>query len=114
MAGKQYILAKDSADYARAQTFDKLHVGDRGVYFKDGFRIRFIPYEEMDQAFIRVHEVNGRLCCGSAVFHYYRMVFMRDGKEFADMISEKEDAMDQALAAIAAKAPAVAVGLAPA
>ena len=112
MADKRYISTKDSADYARAQEFDKLRVGDLGVYYKDGFRIRFIPYGEMDRAFIRVHEVNGRLCCGSAVFHYFRMVFVRDGKEFADVISEKESAMDQALAAIAVKAPDVATGLA--
>ena len=112
MAEKKYISAKDSADYEQAQVFDKLRVGNEGVYYKDGFRTRFIPYGDMDRAFIRVHEVNGRMCCGSAVFHYFRIVFMRDGKEFGDTVSEKEDVMDRALAAIAAKAPKVAIGTA--
>ena len=112
MAEKKYIAAKESADYEQAQVFDKLRVGDLGVYFRDGFRTRFIPYEDMDRAFIRVHEVNGRMCCGNAVFHYFRMVFMHDGKEFGDTVSEKENAMDQALAVIAAKAPNVAIGVA--
>lgn len=110
MAEKKYITAKDSVDYEQAQVFDKLRVGNEGVYFKDGFRTRFIPYGDMDRAFIRVHEVNGRMCCGNAVFHYFRMVFIQDGKEFGDTVSEKENAFDQALAAIAAKAPNVAIG----
>ena len=112
MADKKYISTKDSADYEQAQVFDKLRVGDLGVYFKDGLRTRFIPYEDMDRVFIRIHEVNGRMCCGSAVFHYFRMVFVNNGEEFGDMVSEKEKEMDAALAAIAAKAPGVAIGVA--
>ena len=112
MAEKKYVSGKDDPDYAQAQVFDKLRVGDAGVYYREGLRTRFVPYSDMDQAFIRVHEVNGRMCCGNAVFHYFRMVFVRNGKEFADMISEKETAMDEALAAIARKAPQVAIGVA--
>ena len=111
MAEKKFVSAAETQDYEQAQVFDKLRVGDLGVYFRDGLRTRFIPYTDMDRAFIRIHEVNGRMCCGTAVFHYFRMVFMRDGKEFADTVSEKEQVMDQALAAIAAKAPQVAIGL---
>ena len=35
---------------------------------------------------------------------------MRDGKEFVDVISENEKAMDEALALIAANAPSVKIG----
>ncbi|MBR1456017.1 MAG: hypothetical protein IJ594_02500 [Oscillospiraceae bacterium] len=112
MSEKKYVSARETADFEQAQVYDKLRVGSEGVYFREGLRTRFIPYSDMDRAFIRIHEVNGRMCCGSAVFHYFRMVFAKDGKEFADMVSEKEKAMDEALAAIAAKAPGVAIGVA--
>lgn len=111
MSDKKYVSGKDSPDLEQAQVFDKLRVGSEGVYFREGFRYRFIPYGDMDRAFIRIHEVNGKMCCGKTVFQYFRMVFVKDGKEFADMISENEQAMDQALACIAAKAPQVAIGL---
>ena len=42
------------------------------------------------------------MCCGQADFDYYRVVFVHDGKEFADYMSEKEKLMDDALAAIGA------------
>ena len=99
-----------TADYENAERFEKTRVGKLGVFFPSGFGTKFIPYSYLDQAFIRVHEVDGKLCCGKATFYYYRLVFVRDGKEFIDVISEDEKAMDGALAAIAENAPDVATG----
>ena len=91
-----------SADYEGAKVFDKLRVGEKGVYFRDGLRIRSIPYDYIDRAFIRVQETRGRMCCGQANWYYYRVVFVHEGKEFADYMSEKEKETDDALAEIAA------------
>lgn len=97
-------------DYAAAEQFDKLRVGKLGVYFKDGFKTRYLSYQDFDRVFIRIHEVDGKMCCGKAVFHYFRLVFVRGGREFADVISEEEKAMDDALARIAARCPGMATG----
>lgn len=99
-----------TGDFESAAVFDNLRVGKLGVYFRSGLRMRYIPFSYMDRAFIRIHEVNGKLCCGSTVFQYFRLVFVHDGKEFADSISENEAAMNNALAQIAKNAPAVAIG----
>lgn len=97
-------------DFSTAKSFEKLKVGRLGVYFRDGLKMRCIPYSDMDGVFIRIHEVNGKLCCGSTVFQYFRMVFVRDGKEFADYICENEKAMDAALEEIGIRAPALQIG----
>ena len=94
--------AEISADFEQAAVFEKLRVGEKGVYFRDGLRMRFLPYDYIDRAFIRVQETRSRMCCGQANFNYFRVVFVHDGKEFADYMSEKEKEMDDALAAIAA------------
>ena len=101
-----------AADFEAAEVFDKLHVGRLGVYYRDGFRTRFLSYSDFDRAFIRVQDVNGRMCCGTAVFQYFRMVFVRGGKEFADVMSENERAMDDALARIHVLSPETAIGVA--
>ena len=98
-------------DYDSAKVFEKIHVGKMGVYFPSWLRVRFIPYDTVDRIFIRIHEVNGKLCCGSTVFQYFRLVFVKDGKEFADYINENEASMDGALAAIAEAAPDVKTGV---
>lgn len=100
-----------NSDYAQAKVFDKVRVGKLGVYFKDGLKTRYIPYDYMERVFIRIHEINGRLCCGTSVFSYFRLVFVHGGEEFADIISEDEKAMDEALAYIHECAPAVSIGV---
>ena len=99
-----------SADYETARRFDKLRVGKLGVYFRDGLKLRFIRYDFIDRAFIRIHEVNGKMCCGNTVFQYFRLVLVHGGREYADVISEDENAMDEALALIHENAPSVAIG----
>ena len=98
------------SDYESAEKFDKLRVGKKGVYFPYHFGTRYLPYEYIENAFIRIHEVNGKLCCGSTVFQYFRLVFVHDGKETDDYISENEEAMTTALKAISSNAPEISIG----
>ena len=105
------VVSQDvSADYEGAKAFDKVRVGDLGVYFRDGLKTRYIPYDYLERVFIRIQEVRGKMCCGQTIFAYYRLVFVHEGKEYADVISESEKAMDEALALIAQKAPDLAIG----
>jgi len=117
MAEKKFTGINDTvidalveADYDEAPQFDKVKVGKLGVYFRDGFKTRYLEYGLLDRVFIRVQQVNGKLCCGNTVLQYFRLVFVKDGKEFIDVISENEQAMDDALALIAVNAPDLKIG----
>ncbi len=98
-------------DYTAAEQFDNVYVGDIGVYYRDGFRIKHIPYDYMERVFLRIQEVNGKLCCGSTVFQYFRLVFVCGGREIADDISENESAYRAALEKIKEKAPGLKFGV---
>ena len=99
-----------AADFENAKVYDKALVGELGVYYRDGFKIKYVPYSSLERAFIRIQEVNGRFCCGKAVFVYFRLVLVVNGKEWGDIMSEDEQAMDDALAAIAKLSPSTAIG----
>ncbi|MBQ5405055.1 MAG: hypothetical protein IIU18_00260 [Oscillospiraceae bacterium] len=101
-----------SADFETAQRFGELKVGRLGVYSRDGFRTRFLAYEETERAFVRVQEVRGRMCCAQAFFAYFRMILVCGGREYCAAMSEDEKLMDSALEAIAANAPGIAIGAA--
>lgn len=103
--------AELTEDYAQSVKFDTVRIGALGVYFRAGLKMRFIPYSYLDRVFIRVQEVNARVCCGSACFMYYRLVFVHNGEEYADVLSESEKAMDGALACIHEKAPELSIGV---
>ena len=100
-----------AADCESAERIDKLRLGKIGVYYRDGFHVKVVPYDHMERAFIRVQEVRGRMCCGQATFAYFRLVMLVDGKEICDYMSENEKAMDAALARLHELAPQVAIGV---
>ena len=100
-----------SAEFEQAQLFDKLKVGKSGVFFREDLRLKYIPYSFIERAFIRIHEVNGRMCCGNTKFQYFTMMFIHGGKEYGNVISEKEELMDEALALIHKMAPEIAIGV---
>lgn len=104
--------AELTADYERARKFDAVRVGKLGVYYRSGLKTVFLAYPTLERAFIRIQEVNGRMCCGSTTFTYYRLVLIRGGKEYAEVMSESESAMDAALAAIHENAPELPIGVA--
>ena len=104
--------AELTADYERARKFDAVRVGKLGVYYRSGLKTVFLAYPTLERAFIRIQEVNGRMCCGSTTFAYYRLVLIRGGKEYAEVMSESESAMDAALAAIHENAPELPLGVA--
>ena len=103
--------SKLSEDFEAAKLFDKLKVGKLGVYFRENLKLKFIPYGFIERAFIRIHEVNGRMCCGNTKFQYFTMMFIHEGKEYGNVISEKENLMDDALALIHEMAPEIAIGV---
>ena len=104
--------AELTADYESAQKFDAVRVGKLGVYYRSGLKTVFLAYPTLERAFIRIQEVNGRMCCGNTTFAYYRLVLIRGGKEYAEVMSESESAMDAALAAIHENAPELPIGVA--
>ena len=104
--------AEITADYESAQKFDSVRVGKLGVYYRSGLKTVFLAYASLERAFIRIQEVNGRMCCGSTTFAYYRLVLIRGGTEYAEVMSESEQAMDAALAAIHENAPTLPIGVA--
>lgn len=97
-------------DYDGAKLFDKFRVGKLGVYYRENFRQKFLPYDFIQRAFIRIHETNARTCCACNKYRYYTIEFVHNGKEYSNVISENEELMDDALALIHAMAPQIAIG----
>ena len=99
-------------DYLSAERFDCVSVGSLGVYYRDLLHVKFIPYACMERVFLRIQEVNGKMCCGSTVFQYFRLVFVCGGREIADCMSENESAFRAALDKIRVAAPYLPIGVA--
>lgn len=102
--------AEINQDFKDAKDFAKLKIGRLGVYYKENLRLKFLPFDFIERAFIRIHEAKAVTCCSCTSYNYYSLEFVHDGREYKNVLSESESLMDEALAYIHELAPAVAIG----
>ena len=55
-------LPEVSRDFEESTKLDKVRIGRLGVFFRDGFKIRFMEYSLFERVFIRVQQVNLKTC----------------------------------------------------
>lgn len=98
-------------EYESAPEFDRLRIGDTGVFFPSGLKTKYIPYGCFDRSYVKVHDAQARMCCATAGFEYYRIVFMSGEKCIGDFISEDREAMQAALDRLRTAAPGIRIGV---
>lgn len=71
-------------EYKAARAVGALRIGQRRLYFKNGLRTYYIPYEDVGRLFRRVVSVPARLCCGKGELAMENLVICAgDGRELA-------------------------------
>ena len=108
---KKYI--SDDAhveDYKNAPAIGRVRFGELCFYYRDLGVKYYVPYESIERAFIRISETQPD---DSPPIYYYRLILVRGEKEFANLIFNKEEQADEALAKLSERAPDMAVGFVP-
>ena len=81
----------------------RIRLDEELLTYKKGFKWNTLPYTEIINAYLRIEEVNGRLCCGVASFDmHFLMLKTKSGdlikvegsskeivKEMLDILSQK-------------------------
>lgn len=108
---KKYI-SDDShvEDYKNAPAIGRVRFGELCFYYRDLGVKYYVPYESIERAFIRISETQPD---DSPPIYYYRLILVRGEKEFANLIFNKEEEADEALAKLSERAPDMAVGFFP-
>lgn len=82
-------------DYSNAQSNGRLSFGELGLYWRDLGKKYFSPYQDIDNAFIRISECSEDEF--SQNYSYYRIILERGGKEIANLIYNKQNEAESAL-----------------
>lgn len=88
----------------------KIHLRDNDIEYKKGFKWYTIPYEAVKQAYLRVEEVNGRLCCGVASFDMFFLMLKTTADELIKVEATSKDIVKQMLEEIRKKNENVEIG----
>ena len=101
---------KHIEDYKSAPAIGRVRFGKLSFYYRDLGVKYYVPYDFIERAFIRISETQPD---DSPPIYYYRLVLVHGEKEFANLIFNKEQEADDALARLSECAPGMAVGYVP-
>ena len=88
----------------------RIRLRDNEIEYKKGFKWYTLPYGEIRQAYLRVEEVNGRLCCGVASFDMFFLVLKTGGGELLKIEATSKDIVKQMLEEIKKKNEKTEIG----
>ena len=97
-------------DYNTAEEIGRVRLGKLCLFYRDLGKKYYVPYDYIDRAFTRISECQPD---DSPAYYYYRLILVHGDKEFANLIFNKEQEADDALARLSAHAPGMAVGYVP-
>ena len=88
----------------------RLRLGKHALYYRDLGKDYYVPYDYIDRAFIRISECQPD---DSPAYYYYRVSLVHDGKEFANLIINEEEAADRVLERLKEIRPEIQIGVDP-
>lgn len=62
------------AEYKAARQFGKVALGSENFFYKDKFKVRYIPFANIYRAFRRVQCVNMKMCCAGGQLQLQNIV----------------------------------------
>lgn len=88
----------------------KIRLDDHNIEYKKGFKWHTLPYTDIKQAYLRVEEVNGRLCCGVASFDMFFLMLKTSDDELLKIEAVSKEIVKQMLDVIKEKNDKVEIG----
>ena len=70
-------------DYKEAQSVDIIHLGKVCLYYPGMLKVRYLPYEKIQWAYLRAEENRMSMCCGKTFVDIWYMLLYVDGKQMA-------------------------------
>lgn len=88
----------------------KIKMKDRELEYKKGFKWCALAYSDIVQAYMRIEEVKGRLCCCVANFDRHFLMLKTGEDELVKVEASGRKAVEQILEELREKNPAIKIG----
>ena len=88
----------------------RVKLNEQEVVYKKGFKWNLLPYEDISQAYLRIEEVNGRLCCGVASFDMYFLVLKTKSGNMIKIEASSKEIVKEMLTELEEKNPKFEIG----
>ena len=87
----------------------KIKLLEQEVEYKKGLKWYKLPYSDIKQAYLRVEEVNGKLCCGVANFDMFFLVIKTKEEKLLKIEASSKEIVKEMLELLQKKNPEIEV-----
>lgn len=88
----------------------RIRLEENELTYKKGFKWYNMPYTEIRQAYLRIEEVKGRLCCGVANFDMYFLMLKMPDDKLVKIEMTSGDLVKEALEVLKQKNESIEIG----
>ncbi|MBS7303722.1 MAG: hypothetical protein KIG50_06270 [Lachnospiraceae bacterium] len=88
----------------------KIKLLEQEVEYKKGLKWYKLPYSDIKQAYLRVEEVNGKLCCGVANFDMFFLVIKTKEEKQIKLEASSKEIVKEMLEFLQEKNPEIEIG----
>ena len=88
----------------------RIKLQEQEVEYKKGFKWYALPYTDIVQAYLRVEEVNGKLCCGVASFDMFFLMMKTKEEELIKVEATSKEIVKEMLEVLKEKNPEIEIG----
>ncbi len=88
----------------------KIRMKEQELTYKKGFKWHTLPYADIVQAYMRIEEVNGKMCCGVANFNMHFLMLRTRSGELLKMDATAREKVEQMLKELKQKNPEIKIG----
>ena len=99
-----------SREYEALEPIGRVRLGQQFLFYKDLGKKYYVPYPYIDRSFTRISECQPD---DSPAYYYYRLILVHDGKEFANLIFNKEEDVDRIHSLLKERNPEIQYGYVP-
>ena len=99
-----------AAEYEALEPIGRVRFGEQFLFYRDLGKKYYVPYSYIDRSFTRISECQPD---DSPAYYYYRLILVHNGKEFANLIFNKEEEVDRIHEQLKERHPEIQYGYVP-
>ncbi len=84
-------------DLKNARSVDSVFLGQKCLYYPGILKLRYLPYESIQWAYLRAEENRMSMCCGKAFVDIWYLLLYADGKQVGKIEFQKKETAKEAL-----------------
>jgi len=97
-------------DFQEADIIDIIRIGQHCLYYPGILKQRYLPYDQIQWAYLRAEENRMSMCCGRVLVDIWYLLLYAGGKQVAKIEFQKKETAKEALAALTGSHKHILIG----